>query len=496
MFNAIANFKKYFPVRMSVLVMAGVLVFFLLLLIVMLRFSYATVEKESLEKAQQRLNITTSRIDNLLYRTAVATRNIQWYVEQRLDKPGHMMPIARGLVQNNPDMVGCAIAFEPNYYPEMGEMYYTYAYRSIANTDSVVITHDPFIIEPGYRCPTPYPAHNWYVIPKNANEICWIRPHSPGDTFLSTIVTCGVPIHDKTGRVIGVIGVDIAVDRLSRAVLETKPFPNSYSVMLGVKGTYLIHPDTTKLFHTLVDEVVKKEPDPRLGDLVKSMLNGEVGCREVTIGGVESYVLFRPLNEKHWSACIVCPKSDIFASNEKTKNYMIGIMFVCAFLIFAFCMLFFNHQLEPLDNLSQSAKAIAKGDFSEMMPYTRRKDELGVLQNSFVNMQKSCYDHIMQLHRMSEQLHDQHEELNRVYEEVRAADNLKSNLIYKMADQMIPPAKAIDSVVTGLKKSSMPLQPKTLKLFAQKVLEYTKEITDLLDQIFKKNNHANATTTA
>ena len=114
----------------------------------MFHYSHNAIEKESLAKAEQMLNGKAMYIENQMHRVEVATRNMHWNVERHLDDPNAMETYCGELVMSNPNVVGCAIAFAPNFYPEKGEFYTTYVYRDEEESDFVMMTHDPFVIEP------------------------------------------------------------------------------------------------------------------------------------------------------------------------------------------------------------------------------------------------------------------------------------------------------------------------------------------------------------
>ena len=482
MTQIVQYFRRTLSARISMWVLMSVTILFVAALVIMYHYAHNAIEKESLAKAEQMLNKKVLNIENMLHRVEVATSSMRWNVEQHLDDPDVMVKYAMQMVKNNPDIVGCAISFEPNYYPEKGELYTTYAFRPEPKSEQILTTHDPFIIQPNEYKDVPYVAVNWYFIPKKENTTCWVRPHAPNDTVNSTIVTCGMPIHDKQGNIVGVLASDISVADFSSAILSTKPFPESYCAMLGVQGTYIVYPDSTYLYHKMVREVVKNEPE-EVKELVESMLSGEDGIRAVNLFEKDSYVFYKALNNKHWSACIVCPESDIFEVSQRQHYYMIAIMLMGIVLIVGFCFYFINKELSPLNMLAQSAQRITQGNYATSIPSTSRKDEIGILQNNFGAMQTSLSRNIQQIGQMSDTLKERNEELGAIHDHVKEADNTKMNLIHKIADKMIMPIKGIDGIVTELDEHHADLKKETVQSMSEEMMVHTKAITDLLDQM-------------
>ena len=312
-----------------------------------------------------------------------------------------------------------------------------------------------------------------------------MRPHAPSDTINSTIVNCGMPIHDKQGNVVGVLASDISVADFSKTILSTKPFPSSYCVMLGVYGSYIVHPDSSYLYHKMVHEVVKDEPDKRVQEMVEKMLAGEDGISSVNLFGKDCYVLYKGLNNKHWSACLVCPEKDIFYANKRLLVYMIVLTVVGVLFIFFFCLFFVSRQFTPLNMLANSAQRITAGDYNVAIPSTHRKDEIGILQNNFCTMQTSLLRHIQKISQLSDTLKSRNEELSDINAQIREADNIKMELIHKIADKMILPIKEIEGVITNLESRREHLKKEDVQPMSEQMMTHTKEITDLLDQMLE-----------
>ncbi len=64
------------------------------------------------------------------------------------------------------------------------------------------------------------------------------------------------------------------------------------------------------------------------------------------------------------------------------------------------CRRFVLKELQPLRLLIHSANRIAEGDYSEPVPATKRKDEIGQLQHRFRKMQKSLAAHVNELEQL------------------------------------------------------------------------------------------------
>ena len=86
----------------------------------MFHHAHQAIHREAMEKARQTLCTTELRIDNTLNDVETATRSMHWYVEHHLDQPELMDSLCRQMVAMNPHVQGCAVAFEPGFYPQYG----------------------------------------------------------------------------------------------------------------------------------------------------------------------------------------------------------------------------------------------------------------------------------------------------------------------------------------------------------------------------------------
>ena len=160
MIRIIQYIRNTLSARICWWVLLSVTILFVAALLIMFRYSHNAIEKESLAKAEQMLNGKVMDIENMLHRVNVATTNMRWNVEQHLDDPDAMVKYTMQVVRSNPDIVGCAIAFEPNYYPQKGELYMTYAFRPEPESDEILLSQDPTIIQPNEFKSVPYVAVN------------------------------------------------------------------------------------------------------------------------------------------------------------------------------------------------------------------------------------------------------------------------------------------------------------------------------------------------
>lgn len=355
--------------------------------------SREAVRNEAISHATEVLNSTALRVNNILENVEVATRNIDWLVGRHLDAPDSMFVYSRRILVNNPYLDGCSIAFEPYYFKEKGQYFSAFS----LNENGTITT-----VQEGSNM-YQYFYMDWYLLPRMMNKPVWTEPfndYNPESIASSqTITSYTKPLTDKNGDVVGVISVDLALEWLSQTISSVKPYPNSYSIMLGQSGTFFVHPDSTiRSKQTIFTETMEK-PNPKLTALGKAMLAGEEGMMELKMDGRDSYVFYKPLGNTGWSTAIVCPESDIFGGYNRLLNVVIILIIIGLLLMLLAFSRILTHMLQPLSQLAKQAETIASGKFDENLPVTDRIDEIGKLSNSFRYMQTSLVNYIDELTR-------------------------------------------------------------------------------------------------
>lgn len=98
-----------------------------------------------------------------------------------------------------------------------------------------------------------------------------------------------------------------------------------------------------------------------------------------------------------WTLCVNCPFEEVFADVKKSVLFMGLGMLASIVLIFIFCSRIIFKKARPLNQFASTSKRIAQGDFDTPLPVIKDKDEVGLLRDSFENMQQSLKQYIHDL---------------------------------------------------------------------------------------------------
>ena len=391
MTSPIKYIRNSLSTRLSLWIVLFAAVIFLAALGFMFFESRQTVRQEAESRASQVLESTVQRVNGLLDRVVVATNNLEWLVLRHLDAPDSMFVYSRCFLENNPDLNGCSIAFEPYFFKDRGRYFSAYSYNDKGKVKVTQEGNDQY----------EYFYMDWYQLAKLLDHPCWTEPffdYNLQDIYSKEMIASYCkPIKNAEGQYVGTIAVDLSLEWLSSTVSSVKPYPHSYSIMIGEGGTYFVHPDTTKLFYQSIFTPMMEAPDTTLTDLGHAMQRGEEGMKELSIDGEKCYVFYKPLSTTGWSMAIVCPESDIFGGYNRLQNTVAGIVLVGLLIMLLVFGRIVGKELRPLKKLATQTVAIASGNFDTALPVHGRTDEIGQLTQSFDDMQHSLVSYIEEL---------------------------------------------------------------------------------------------------
>ena len=402
---------KYIRDSLSARLSLWIVLFAAVVFVAALGFMFAesrkTVRQEAESRASQVLESTVLRVNGLLDRVVVATDNLEWLVLRHLDEPDSMFVYAKCFLENNPDLNGCSIAFEPDFFKDRGRYFSAYSYN---DNGKVLVTQEG---NEQYE----YFYMDWYQLCKLLDRPCWTEPffdyNNLNDVYSKEMIASYCkPIKNAQGEYVGTIAVDLSLEWLSNTVSSVKPYPNSYSIMIGEGGTYFVHPDTTKLFYQSIftpmieqtyGAAADAKPDSTLTALGHAMQRGEEGMQEFSIDGEKCYVFYKPLSNTGWSVAIVCPESDIYGGYNRLQTTVACIALAGLLIMLLAFGRIVAKELRPLRKLATQTEAISSGYFDMVLPNDGRTDEIGQLTQSFDNMQHSLVSYIDELKKTTTQ---------------------------------------------------------------------------------------------
>lgn len=493
-------------IRLNLMVVCEVVLLLLLSLTVMLYFSRQGLKEEVFKDAEETLEGTVQHMDNILMSVEQTAYNVYQELQEHLNEPDRMQTYCREIIENNPYVTGCAIAFKPYYYKDK-ELFISYVHQKVTEDgSSTLVTSDKF----GNR---PYTQQVWYTAPMNTGHACWTDPLAEEEDEGVTLSLC-LPIYAKHTKaetrskqdILGVLAVDVPVSLFSQIILAMKPLPHSYSVLLGHNGTYIVHPDAEKLAgQKTVDDLKTNGTDVSAHEAAKAMLAGESGYKSFRKDGEDWYVFYKPflhswstqaaelgakefgipMEKLGWSAGLVYLEDDIVGEYNFLVYLVLAITIAGVLVFYFLCRIVIRRQMRPLRMLTKSAQRIIEGHYHEEVPYSQREDEIGQLQNRFLQMQQSLAGKSDELEQLTATLTKRSKELQKVYGQAKGSDRMKTTFLHYMTNQMTVPSDLIEHSVTKLSNNYETITPAEAEYEVGVIKKQSEIILDLLDHMLE-----------
>ena len=402
------------------------------------------LQKVAIERAEQLLDNTAVQINGIMDETELITNYLATIMPSHLC-PDSLLAFSRRTVIENDILTGVAISMEPYFFPEMGRYYSAYSLRQ----DDTITT-----VREG---PFEYFEKVWYKTPRTLGAPCWVDcydDYNEGTLSSRDILTSYCcPMRDAEGKYVGSITTSLTLKWLSQSVSSIKPYPNSSAIMIGRTGTYLVHPDTAKLYKETIFSDAAPESQREINILGKAMLAGRSGMTRTIVDGNDAFIFYRPVERTGWSIAIVCPASDVFKRYNQLLITVWVIIGIGLLLLLLFCYQTVRRAVIPLRQLSDHAQLIADGNFDDVLPISTRHDSIGRLTNSFISMQHSLAESVSNIKQVNAELERQNKELARAYELQVKADEEKTAFIQNISHQIRTPLNIISGFTQVLTTS-------------------------------------------
>ena len=398
--------------RLTLWVMLTVVAVFTIVTLVITNVTRKAFLNSSEENAKSRIEIANQRINSVLVGVEGAIENVAPEVLDHLDKPDLLYGVVRQVLERNPSIIGSAIAFEPNYFPQKGKLFSPYAYRTVNGT---IATKQLGTSEYEYH------SMDWYQIPKLLQKNYWSEPYYDTGGGEQMMTTYSYPVYDKAGNMIAVLTADVSLNWLRELVRKSDIELNSkllgeqvedtvgvemgeeflsnhaYSFIIGRGASYITHPMSERILSDTYFTYSMENNDSVDMQIGYDMVDGLSGMREINRDGINFLICYAPIERTGWSMATVMPASIIYGSSRLLTFLIIFIMLAGLVVLFLICNSVVKRITRPLARFAISADEVAKGNLNATLPDIKTKDEMARLRQSFSLMQVSLREQMEEL---------------------------------------------------------------------------------------------------
>ena len=370
------------------------------------------------------MKVSNEKMNNVFSTVEVAVSNNTPEVEDNLYDDHRQYFAVEHLLKLNSNIMGAAVAYNPDYEPKKGQPFSPYAYRN--GTD----IYTKQLNTPEYD----YLHQEWYTKPLAEGKGTWSEPYIDEGGGEVGMITYSQPIINSKGEIYAIQTADIALHWLSELMCEldsttkqnmfkdSESFP-SYSFIVSHKGTIVAYPYKAKLSYKTLYEFLEDHDGLEDANEILSSNNGYTTVVQNNTGTM--YVLFySSIEHTGWTLVTIMPLKVIL----KPVGSIIGIfgilMLIGLIIVAVICRSAIRRVTMPITQFADSADEIASGNLSVQLPTIKTKDEMLRLHNSFATMQKSLIQQI-------EETRSANEEKGRIESELNIARDIQMSMLPK-----------------------------------------------------------------
>lgn len=350
----------------------------------------------------------------------------------------------------------------------------------------------------------------WYRQAKEADRLNFSEPYLDMTTGKHA-VSVGIPLRNRNGQLIGILGADILLETLTHKVQSIDLGGLGYGFLLDKRGTGLSHP-----IDTYVNQDLRKNPETAM--IVETIMTNRSGLWEYDFKGVPKLMVYKTLPSTGWFLGLTVERSKIYAPLRllRTQFFIGSVLIFIAVLLES--RIFSRRITKRLNLLMLESSRVAEGKpaFDVVL---EGDDEITELAGAFSVMARTLSDRVwerdealrsldgmntqleMKVEARTVELTAANQELLALNDElISAIDKLRmtqrqliesermaalGGMVSGIAHEINTPLGNAITGVTFLEKERTALETKFLegRLHRQELEDYIKEVRDLTETI-------------
>jgi phosphoserine phosphatase RsbU/P len=355
--------------------------------------SRAILQNELESNAHNLAMSLVHRVEAQLTAVAKVTAGVALSLEISRHTERELLDLIRATVENNPEIYGSAVAFEPYAFSASKRLYAPYYYR---DKGKIAFSR----LEDSYL-DVPYLYWDWYQIPRELGRLEWSEPYFDEGAGNILMSTCSVPFYEGTGaarQLKGIVTADVSLEALTNYISSVKILRTGYAALLSRNAMILAHPLNEAIMNETFFSIAEARNDPYLRALGKKMIRGESGFVHYTsIVGFTSWMYYTPIPSTGWTLAVVFPEAELL-ENVRKLSMIMAAMGLGGILLLTLAVISIARAItKPLRLLTAATDEIAAGNFDVPLPAVRSNDEVGVLTHNFQLMEQSLKEYIRNL---------------------------------------------------------------------------------------------------
>ncbi|MCP2238933.1 methyl-accepting chemotaxis protein [Thermoanaerobacterium thermosaccharolyticum] len=207
-------------------------------------------------------------------------------------------------------------------------------------------------------------------------------------------ITLSKAIFDDNQNIVGVVGVDIDLSKLSDAISGIKIGNTGYFYLMTKDGTVISHPNKSMLF----TKVTKYS----FGKQLLSLNNKTI---EYTQNNQKKFASVKKLSGFGWIGVVTASIQELNSDTNAIRNTMITVIIICLVLGLLLALIFISSITNGIRKISKTMEKAASGELV-LSTDIRSRDEVGLLSKSYNDMIEGIRSLIVKIRNIAESVNN------------------------------------------------------------------------------------------
>jgi sigma-B regulation protein RsbU (phosphoserine phosphatase) len=366
----------------------------LVVLGVVLVYSYSQTKKIILQEAEETARGVTAAAANKVEQefrvVEKVARNLAHNLENTRigDDKKRLLSLLRNTVENNPEVFGSAVAFEPDGSKHGISGFAPYFFK----------TPDGIGYEQLDAGTYNYLQKDWYHIPKILGTPVWIPPYFDEGGGNILMVTYSVPFfrghnvqssESRTAETYsGIVTADVSLEWLNQVVESIPVGKTGYSFIITDTGTFVAHKNPQLIMRESVFSLAEERNSSKWRDVGRSMIRDENGFVDLRdeLGGEEAYLAYAKIPSPGWVIGAVFPKSELLFEVVNLHRATLVMAIGGSSLLLVASLFVAGSIARPLRSMAAATDKVATGDLNIDLSHIKSTDEVGQLAAALTHM--------------------------------------------------------------------------------------------------------------
>jgi sigma-B regulation protein RsbU (phosphoserine phosphatase) len=383
--------------------------------------SRVMLEQELESNARNLASSLVHRVETELVSVAKVVQGMARELETSRHTAQELNSLIKTTLEQNPELFGSTVAFEPFAFNASTRLYAPYYYRY---KGGIAFSR----LETAYQ-QLPYLYWDWYQIPRELGRMEWSEPYFDEGAGNILMSTCSVPFYGADNgkkQLKGIVTADISLESLTQLISSVKILKTGYAALLSRNGMVLAHPLKDAVMNETFFSIAEERQDPAMRELGKKMIKGESGfILYKSLVGVRSWMYYAPIRSTGWTLAVVFPEKELLENVTRLSMTMAVMGLVGILLLTAAVVSIARSITKPLRLLAAATDEIAAGNFDVELPVVHSQDEVGLLSRDFQVMKESLKDYIKNLTETTAAK-------ERIQSELKVATDIQASLLPRL----------------------------------------------------------------